>query len=255
MEKLSATVITYNEEPRIARCLESLRWADEIVVVDSGSTDGTVEVCRGYTDCIFRRPWDGYGAQKNFSSARASHDWVLNLDADEEVSPALREEIRSTLRGGPRCGGYRMPRRNYFGGRWIRRCGWYPDYTLRLFDRRRARFRERLVHEAVSTAAPVGTLRGVIEHYTYDGMSDYIDRLNRYSSLAAEELVREGRPLGVHRLYLDPLGAFLKTYVLRRGFLEGELGLSIALGSAYYAFAKYFKARRLAAATPRREAP
>jgi len=163
------------------------------------------------------------------------------------VSPELKEEVRRTLGGGPGHSIYRMPRRNYFAGRWIRHCGWYPDYTIRLFDRRRARFNERLVHESVSASGPVGTLQGAIEHFTYESLGDYIDRLNRYSTLAAEEMVTGGKPVGSHRLYLDPLGAFLKTYVLRRGFLEGELGLSIALGTAYYTFAKYFKARRLAA--------
>jgi len=245
MEKLSATVIAYNEGPRIARCLESLTWADEIVVVDALSQDDTVEVCRRYTDRIFCQPWQGYGCQKNYSCERASHHWILNLDADEVVSPELKTEIQRTL-GDPSHSIYRMPRRNYFAGRWIRRCGWYPDYTIRLFDRRRARFNERLVHESVSASGPIGTLQGAIEHFTYESLADYIDRLNRYSTLAAEEMVREGKPARQYRLYLDPLGAFLKTYLLRWGFLEGELGLSIALGTAYYTFAKYFKARRLA---------
>ncbi|MBI3016366.1 MAG: glycosyltransferase family 2 protein [Candidatus Tectomicrobia bacterium] len=247
MEKLSATVIAYNEGSRIARCLESLLWADEIVVVDAFSQDDTVEVCRRYTDKVLRRDWQGYGRQKNYSCEQASHHWILNLDADETVSAELKEEIQQTLGGEPDHSVYRMPRRNYFAGRWIRRCGWYPDYTMRLFDRRRARFNERMVHESVSVSGPVGTLQGVIEHHTYESLSDYIERLNRYSSLAAEELIREGKSVGSHRLYLDPLGAFLKTYVLRLGFLEGELGLSIALGTAYYTFAKYFKARRPAA--------
>lgn len=239
--KLSVTIITLNEEENIRPCLESVKWADEIVVCDSGSSDKTLEVCREYTNRIYMDEWRGFGAHKNLCLDRAFYPWVLSLDADERVSIALRAEIEGILEGKGKFEGYFIPRRNYFLGKWVKHCGWYPDYTLRLFKKDKGRFKERSVHEAVDVNGPIGYLEEPLEHYTYQSISDFLKRLDRYSTLAAEEMARSGKRCRLSRLLLHPPFTFLKMFFLQKGFLEGHRGLLISILYSFYTFSKYAK--------------
>lgn len=245
MPQVSVIVIALNEEDNIVPCLETVAWADEIVLVDSGSTDRTLELAKGFTDRIFTIDWPGFGAAKNYALDQASLEWVFSLDTDERVSEALRDEILSVVRGEGRFAGYRVPRKNYFGGRWIKRLGWYPNYTLRLFRRAQGRFRERAVHEEVEVNGPVGELANPLDHYSYASVSDYITRQDRYARLAAQEMLKEGRRPQPGELFWRPLSHFIKLYVLRLGFLEGRLGYTLALLSSLYNFLKYYYLREL----------
>lgn len=239
--KISATVITLNEEKNIGACLESLDFADEIIVVDSGSIDRTKEICQNHPRVRFYgEPWQGFGRQKNSAATVAANDWILNIDADERVSGELRKSILSA--DCRNFAGFRMARENYFGKRWIRHCGWYPDYNLRLYNRNSASFRERDVHEAVVCTGPVGTLAGNLRHYTYENIADYVKRMDRYSTLAAEELIKGGKTPGAFAVLFRPIYTFVRMYFLQRGFLEGYLGLLLALLYANYTFLKYAKA-------------
>jgi len=240
-EKLSVTVITLNEENEIGDCLESVSWADEIVVVDSGSSDRTVEIAKKFTDKVVYHPWAGYAAQKNWAMEQASHPWILSLDADERVSPELREEIERLLESSPRSVGYRVPRKNFFLGRWIRHGGWSPDYVLRLFRRDSGRFAERKVHESVTVQGEIGMLQSPLAHYTYRSMADYFQRMDRYSTLAAEEMFEAGKRANFIDLLLRPCGTFLKMFLLRQGFRDGMDGFLLGRLYSIYTFAKYAK--------------
>ena len=245
MPTLSVTVIALNQEANLGPCLESVAFADEIVVVDTGSTDRTVEVARNYTDRIIEAPWQGFARTKNFALDQAGGDWVLSLDTDERVPSALREEIQAVVAADGPLTGYRVPRKNHVGGRWVRRLGWYPDYTLRLFRRGRGRFREREVHEEVVVDGPVGLLKTPLEHYSYRDLGEYAARQERYARLAARELARAGRRPFPGELVWRPLFTFLRLFVLRRGFLEGSLGLSLSLHGSRYNFLKYYYLRQI----------
>jgi glycosyltransferase involved in cell wall biosynthesis len=244
---VSVTVITLNEEAHLRRCLESVAWADEIVVVDSESQDKTVQVAREFTDRVIVRPWPGFAAQKNFAVAQCAGEWILSLDADEEAEPELREEI-AAIQADPRaCDGYAVRRRNVFLGRFIRHGGLYPDWQVRVFRRGRGRFAERAVHESVTVTGPLGRLSGHLVHRSYEGVGDFIERANRYSALAAEQMIRDGRRVRAGELVLRPLGRFLSMYVLQGGWLDGRRGLLLAILYAYYVFmrsAKVWEATR-----------
>lgn len=242
--KISATIITLNEEKNIGACLASLDWADEIVVVDSGSSDRTGEVCRANPKVRFHEhAWEGFGWQKNLAAELAANDWIFNIDADERVSPELRGSILSASFDS--CDGFRVARENYFGKRWIRHCGWYPDFNLRLYDRKKCRFGERAVHEAVECRGVVGNLSGNLLHYTYEGIGDYLRRMERYSTLAAEQMIADGRRPGVKDMLLRPLFTFFKMYVMKGGVLEGYDGFLLSSLYAFYTFSKYGKAVEL----------
>lgn len=243
---VSVAVIALNEEERIRACLESVLWADEIVVVDAGSSDKTADVARELTDRVVFRAWTGYAAQKNFALAQCRGEWLLSLDADERVPEALRDEIRQTLARGPREAGFYLPRRNFFEGTWIRHGGFYPDHQLRLFRRGLGRFRERAVHESAEVDGPTGRLRAPLDHDSYRGVADVVARANRYSDLAARELAASGRGGGVADLLLRPVWRFLSMYLLRAGFLDGRRGLVLALCYAHYVFLRAAKVRELA---------
>lgn len=245
MSQVSVIIIALNQEDNIVPCLQTARWADDIIIVDSGSQDRTLELARDFTDRIYTIDWPGFGAAKNYALDQARKEWVFSLDTDERVSEALRNEIISVVQGDGRFAGYRVPRKNYFGGRWIKRLGWYPDYTLRLFRREQGRFRERAVHEEVIVNGPVGVLQTSLDHYSYDSVSDYIARQDRYARLAAQEMLQEGRRPQAGELFWRPLSHFLKLYVLRLGFLEGRLGYTLALLSSLYNFLKYYYLREL----------
>lgn len=241
--KLSITVITRDEEAQIGACLESIDWADEIVIIDTGSADRTLEVCRKYTPCVETHPWEGYAVAKNTAIERATGDWILSLDADERVSAELREEI-DALRRQPQAllaDGYAIPRRNYLWGRWLRYGGLYPDYQIRLFKRGRGRFKARRVHESVQIDGRVQRLRQPLEHYSYQRLGDVIQRLDRYTDLAALDLREQGQPFRVTALATRPLGRFLRNYVLKQGFRDGIPGLIMAVSYAYSVFSREAK--------------
>jgi glycosyltransferase involved in cell wall biosynthesis len=245
--RVSIVVITLDEEDHLRRCLESVAWADEIVVIDAESRDKTVQIAREFTDRVISRPWAGFATQKNFAVEQTTGDWVLSLDADEEASPELRHEIAAAIADPRACDGYAIRRRNVFLGQWIRYGGLYPDWQVRLFRRGRGRFIERAVHESVSVEGTVGRLRGHLMHCSYEGVTDFCDRANRYSSLAADEWIREGRRVRARELVVRPLGRFVSMYVLQRGFLDGRRGLLLAALYAYYVFmrsAKIWEATR-----------
>ena len=248
--KISATIITYNEERNIPRVIESLRCADEIVVVDSGSTDRTVEIAEKLGARVVELPWRGYAGQKNYASEHATHDWILSLDADEALSEALEGELWQIKKHGPEYDAYTMPRLAQYLGRWILHSGWYPGRKVRLFDRRKARWVGQYVHESVVVDGRVGHLRENLLHYTCDSLSEHLRTMDRYTTLAAEQIVDQKRPVGWGQLVADPLWTFFATFVLHRGFLDGTEGLAIAYMAAMYNFLKYTKAKYMA---PRRD--
>ena len=240
--RLSVVVITKDEEECVRACLESVAWADEVVVVDAESTDKTAQIAREFTDRVYVRPWPGFAAQKNFGLEQATGDWTLSVDADEEVSRELREEIEAVLAAsGATCAGYRIPRRNLFWGRLIRHGGLYPDWQLRLFRRGRGRFVDRAVHESVAVEGEVGRLRGALVHRGYRDVADFLARADRYSTLAAEEWLVGGRPARLRDLVLRPAGRFLSMYAVRAGFLDGWRGFLLAALYAYYVFIRSAK--------------
>ncbi len=241
MQKVSATVITLNEAANIAGALESLAWADEILVVDSGSNDATLEICRSYTSRILHRDWTGYVDQKNCAVDEAAFDWIFSLDADERVTAPLRQEIEAFRRADAARRGYRIPRVAFFMGRWIRHGDWYPDFQLRLFDRRHGRWQGGRVHESVRIDGEPGYLKGEIGHFTYRSLSDYLRRLETYSSLAAADYRERGKLSTPARMLLTPVATFLKAYLLKRGFLDGAPGLMVAAMGAVSVFFKYAK--------------
>lgn len=243
MEKLSVTIITLNEEKNIARCLESVKWADEIIVLDTNSTDRTVEICRKFTDQVFCVDWHGYGKQKNLCADRASHNWILNIDSDEEISQEGAEEIKAVLRNGPKHPVYQFPRKNFFAKRWVRYGGWYPDRISRLYDKTQVSFTEPQVHEKLVPDENVGSLQNPIRHYSFSGIEDYIERQNHYSSLYAREKMSGGFRASWSHLVLRPLVSFIKNYIFKQGFRDGFLGLFLAIAFAFYTFLKYAKTK------------
>jgi glycosyltransferase involved in cell wall biosynthesis len=241
--KLSVTVITRNEEAQIGECMESVRWADEIVIVDTGSTDRTLEICSKYTSHVYSRPWEGYAPAKNAAIELATGDWILSLDADESASDGLHAEI-ATMQHQPMATlaeGYAVPRRNYLWGRWLRYGGLYPDYQIRLFKRGKGHFTARRVHESVAIDGRIESLQHPIAHYSYQGISDVIRRLDGYTELAALDLRDQGQPFRLTPLVMHPLGRFLRNYVLKQGFRDGIPGLIMAVSYAYSVFAREAK--------------
>ena len=244
MPKLSVTVITKNESAQIAAALASVRWADEIIVVDSESSDDTVDLARKVTERVIVRPWAGYVAQKNFAASLASHDWILSLDADERVTAALAAEIQATL-ANPVHKGYRMSRVTWHLGRWIRSTDWYPDVQLRLYDRRSAKWTGQYVHESVTVDGSIGRLKGELEHYAYRDISEHLETIDRYTTYAARQMQENGRRAGMLQLAGHPPLAFLRNYIARGGIRDGVPGLIISSLNAYYVFLKFAKLREL----------
>ncbi len=238
-------MITKNEGRNIRQCLESVMWADEIVVVDNGSTDATEGICRAFQVRFFLEEWKGFSKQKNSAIAKTENEWVLSLDADERVSPELHREIAEVLKETPSHDGYFIARKNFFLGRWIRHCGWFPDYNLRLFRKSKGLFLERAVHEKVEIQGSLGTLGYPLEHYTYRSLEDFLERLDRYSTLAAQEMAKEGRKYRFRDVLFRPPFTFFQMYFLQGGFREGYLGFLLSTLYSFYTFVKYCKLREL----------
>ena len=241
MPKLSVTVITKNEAADLARALESVAWADEIVVVDAESSDETVAIARRYTPHVVVRAWTGYGDQKNHAASLASHDWILSLDADERVTPPLGDEIRGIVAAPPVSAAYRMRRVTWHLGRWIRSTDWYPDHQVRLYDRRRARWTGAHVHESLAVDGPIGELRHELHHYAYRDISDHLESIDRYTTYAAQQMHDAGRHATVVAIAAHPPLAFLRNYIARGGVRDGAPGLIISALNAYYVFLKFAK--------------
>ena len=242
---LSIAIITHNEEENIRYALESIKWADEIVVVDSFSADRTQEICREYTDKVHSLEWVGYSEQKRKAISLTTHPWVLVLDADERVTDSLRDEIIALMRNNPSMDGYYIPRKNYFIKKWIRHGGWWPDYTLRLFRREKAAIETREVHEAVKVNGKTGKLKNPIEHYTYKDIGDYLNRMQNYSTLAAKELFKRGQSASIFDIIFRPVFTFFRMFVLRMGVLDGFYGIILAYLYSVYTYKKYSKLRKM----------
>jgi glycosyltransferase involved in cell wall biosynthesis len=243
--KVSVTIITRNEAADIAAALESVAWADERVVVDADSTDDTVAIARQYADQVTVRPWPGYVDQKNHAASIARNDWILSVDADERVTPALRDTILSRLAAEPEAAAFRIPRVTWHLGRWIRSTDWYPDYQVRLYDRRRARWTGRHVHEGITADGRIETLTGELQHYPYRDIAEHMDRIDRYTAAAALQMHEAGRSASMVDLIAHPPAAFLRNYFARGGIRQGAAGFIISAMNAYYVFLKFAKLREL----------
>jgi glycosyltransferase involved in cell wall biosynthesis len=239
--KVSVTIITLNEQAHIADAIDSASWADEIILVDSGSTDDTVGLARSKGVRVETRAWTGYIDQKNFAHGLARNDWIFSLDADERVTAPLAAEIQSLMTSDPPRTGYRVPRVAYHLGRWVRTTDFYPDYQTRLYDRRSARWTGLYVHESVSVDGGAGQLANELQHYSFRDLRDQLDRINHYTTLAARQMHERGQRSGPLSLLVHPPAAFLRNYLLRRGFLDGTAGLTISLVNAYSVFIKFAK--------------
>lgn len=238
---LSIAMITHNEEENIRVALDSVTWADEIVVVDAFSTDRTPDICRQYTDKVFSVEWLGFSEQKNKAVSMTTHEWIFILDADECVTEELRKEIEEIIKDKSSKDGYFVPRKNYFSGRWIKHGGWWPDYTVRLFRREKGSFEMREVHESIKINGRTGYLNHPIEHYTYRDSDDYRKRMRIYSTLAARELFKQGRRANILDITFRPVAAFFRMFFLQLGIFDGIYGIIIAYLYSLYTYEKYKK--------------
>jgi glycosyltransferase involved in cell wall biosynthesis len=239
--RLSAAIISKDEEANIERCLGALAFVDEVVVVDSGSTDRTVDMCERFGCRIVRTDWMGFGRNKQLAVDSASNDWVLSIDADEEVTPELAREIENTLSADTVKSGYRIRWLSCYLGKWIRHSGWNRRYKTKLFDRTKGGFSKDLLHERVSLAGEVGKLESVLKHYTYPDLDTVLRKGREYAEMAAEAMYREGRRSSITNAYLHATWTYVKTYFLRLGFLDGAVGHALATNTAYAVFLKYLK--------------
>lgn len=247
MKKISAALIACNEEEKIGRALKSLqKIADEIIVVDSGSTDRTPKICIEHGARLVRKEWQGYRGQKQLAVDLSGHEWVLSLDADEEISTELEDEILKWKSTSPEdIDGYFLPRMTFFMGRWIRHTTWYPDYQLRLFRKNRGQWEGLNIHESFRTKGKTASMKGHILHYTYSGISEYLVQLERFSALAAEDYLARGKKSGLPRLIFSPPLVFLKNFVLKAGFLDGRAGFVVSCLAAVSMFFKLLKTEEL----------
>jgi glycosyltransferase involved in cell wall biosynthesis len=238
---ISAVLITKNEERNIGRALRSLEFADEVIVLDGESSDRTMEVCRAAGARVEVKEWDGFVAQKNAAVQLAECDWILSLDADEEVTPELREEVLRVVADPGEKVGFFIPRKNFYLGRWIRHCGWYPDYQLRLWRRGRGRWVGGRVHERVEIEGEAGHLRAALNHFSYNSIGEHLLRMNRYAELIARDKFEQGKRAGLAGLMFAAPWQFFKLYILRGGILDGLYGLLVSAMGAHYAFLRKAK--------------
>jgi glycosyltransferase involved in cell wall biosynthesis len=241
---IAAIIITKNEERNIAGCLETVRWVDDTIVVDAGSTDRTVEIAKTFSCRVFVRPWPGYGPQKNFGIDQTRTEWVLILDADERVPQPLQEEIAAVLHGHiePDTAGFEIPRRNYFYGKWIEGGGLYPDYQLRLFRRTAGRYDDVLLHEHFRLAGRSRKLIQPLEHYSMPTIAHHVRKMMRYTTLGAEEKLKTVSRVDVWTIATHHLGTVLKTFIARHGYRDGVHGVIVAMFAGLHTFVKYAKA-------------
>lgn len=234
-------VLTTNNRRTIETCLKSLSWAEELLVVDSFSQDGTFEICKRYTDKTFQRAWTGHRDQYQYAADLTTRDWIMFVDADEEIPPDLVEEIRTEINKNPNeWDGYFVYRRTFYLGRWIRYGGWYPDGEIRLYRRNKGKW-EGGLHAKLVVDGKIGVLKNQYHHYTYGNISDQIQTIDRYSKIATEDLLENGKGFSLLKLLFHPPFRFIKEYLLKRGFLDGVPGLIIAVSTAYFTFIKYAK--------------
>lgn len=239
---VSAVIIAKNEEKKIANAIKSVLWADEVVLVDSGSTDRTVDIAARLGVRVIEHQWVGFGPQKQFAADAAENDWILSIDADEVVTPELSQEIRQTLSSGPQHDGYYLPRLAYYYGRPIRHCGWYPDWQLRLFDRRLGKWSGAVIHESVMMPAnaSVAKLRNDLLHYSIDSFAEHAKMIQeRYAPLSAEQMLKIGKRTNMAKTMFLPAWTFFHSYVVRLGFLDGFAGFAISGFAAYNVFLKH----------------
>jgi glycosyltransferase involved in cell wall biosynthesis len=248
---VSACIIAFNEEDRIADCIRSVKWCDEVLVVDSHSIDRTREVAAECGARVIERDWPGHVAQKEFAIREARHDWVLCIDADERVSSGLREEMLALRDSGfSGAAGWKMPRMSCYLGRWIRHGTWYPDLCLRLFDRRHGRWGGHDPHDRVELDAKAGRLKSDLLHYPYRSFAEHLRTMDNYTTIMARGLHERGRRASLMALVLRPGVRFFRFYVLKAGFLEGWRGLLLAYLAAYYVRLKYAKLLVMERETP-----
>ncbi len=244
--KISVCIICFNEEINIRRCLESTKWADEIIVVDSMSRDSTLEIAGKYTEKIYRRPWTGYVNQKNFALSKAEGTWILSIDADEEISRDLQKEIKKEIQSPEAFDGYKIPRLSFYQGRWVKHSGFYPDRQLRLFRRSKGHWVGSRVHERVQVQGGTGTLKNNLLHYPYKGsISGQIHTIANFSSLLAENMFEKGEHFNLFFLLLRTPLKFIEIYFFRLGVLDGFAGFVIAVSSAFAIFARYTRLKEI----------
>ena len=244
--EISAVIIAYNEERRLEDALKSLAGVvSEIVVVDCQSSDDTVKIAKRFTDRVFERTWTNFADQKNFANGKARHPWIFSLDADERVSPELREEILGLRSGEPDVAAFSIPRRVFYLGRWIRHSGWYPDRKLRLFRAAKARWEGEYVHERLVVDGPIGKLHGPIHHFSYQDIHDHLARINTFSDLGAQKLYVQKKKARWYHLSLLPCVRFIRAYFWKLGFLDGFPGLVISVLTGYALFVRYAKLREI----------
>lgn len=242
MVKLSIIIITKNEANDIRACLESVSWADEIIVVDSGSDDGTPEICREFGANVYKHNWPGFGPQKNRALSYACGEWVFSIDADERITPELRSAIQTVLQHpNSEFDAYYVSRFSNYCGRFMRYSGWQPDYVLRLFRRGKAKFSDDLVHERLLTDNETGRLAGKLLHFSYANLEEVLHKVNQYSSVSAEMLYQRGQRASLRRALLHGIWAFIRTYFLRAGFLDGAHGFMLAVSNAEGSYYRYVK--------------
>jgi len=244
--KISAVIITFNEEKRLEAALQSVAGiVSEIIVVDSYSIDKTVKVAKKYTDRILERKWTNFADQKNFANQQASYSWILSLDADERVSPELREELLALRQTEPSSSGFSMPRQVFYLGKWIRHSGWYPDRKVRLFRKEKACWEGEYVHEKLMVNGKVEKLKGQIHHYTYRGIHEHLERINHFSDLGAQKLYAQKKKCRWPHLVFLPFFRFIKSFFFKFGFLDGFAGLTISILNSYAIFVRYAKLREI----------
>jgi len=247
MIRISVVVITFNEEQNLGRCLDSARdIADEILVVDSSSTDGTVAIARSYGATVIDHPFEGYARQKNFATSMASNDWILSLDADEQLTPELKNSLQQ-FKNDPHLNVYKMSRLTSYCGKWIHHCGWYPDYQTRLYNRTKGAWEDKKVHEfwkAWDAGDKTGMLKGDLLHYSFTSIESHLQKIEKYTELAALAAAESGRTASVAKVIFSPVWHFITEYFFKLGFLDGYYGFVICRLSAYSAFVKYSKIRR-----------
>jgi len=245
MPALTVVVLTKNEEARIANCLESVKWADEIIVVDDQSIDRTIEIVRRYTDRVFIREMDVEGRHRNWAYSQARNQWVLSLDADEIVSPELREEIKKTLENNPKENGFTIPRRNYIGNYWVKFGGWYPSPQLKFFRKEKFRYEEVGVHPRAFMDDPCGHLKCDIIHYSYKNIEDFLSKLNNQTTREAQKWFVQNKPMRLRRFLWRTYDRFMRTYIGRKGYKDGFIGFVVAYFAGLYQFLSFLKYREI----------